>query len=1011
MNATDWTVMETAEAEFNPTQLHHKETVFTLSNGYLGTRGSYEEGFPGASPATLINGIYDDAPIVSPELVNCPDWLLLTILIGDAAEVQHRFRLDQGTVIRYQRWLDMQRGLLNRQIRWRSPHGQTLDLWFERLVSLADPHVMALRCRIAPIDFDAPFEVHASLNGYPSNDGLLHWDWLDQGGQRDSVWLHSRTRHSKVELGMAARLQVAGAEDVQLSTSGFQAFPTIIAKFHARSRQSVMLEKLVTVFTSRDTEMPVQAAQTKLAELTGYAAVREAHETAWARQWQDNDVIIEGDSTAQLAIRYNLFQLLSAAPRTDSRVSIPAKTLSGFAYRGHIFWDTEIFVLPLLTLTQPELARNLLNYRYHGLAGARRKAEAAGFSGAMYAWESADTGNETTPTWIPGPKGDLIRIWCGDIEQHISTDVAYAVYQYWQATDDRDWMQDYGAEMLLDTAVFWGSRVEWNAEHDRYEIRDVIGPDEYHDRIDNNTFTNRMVQWHLQTALEVLDWLQSNYPTRAAQLIQQLGLTRDRLAHWQTVIQKLWILQDSATGLIEQFQGFFDCEDINLTEYEPRTKSMQVILGIEGANQRQVLKQADVLMLMYLLRDGMFVKGSSEFDRATLQTNWDYYVPRTDHTYGSSLGPPVHAILACDLGKVHEAYDHFMRAALVDLADVRGNAAEGIHAASAGGVWQAVIFGFGGIRLTENGPIASPRLPQGWKRLQFKLRWQGKTYAFDLKPSRVIKSVTTTAGSLRPSFRALEPTPSRAIQGVIFDLDGVLTDTSEFHYLGWKRLADELNIPFDRHQNENLRGVSRRDSLRYLLGDRSVSEAQFQDYMDRKNSYYLELIKSITPEHLLPGALELLKELRAQGIKIAIGSASKNAKPVVHRLGISVHIDAIADGFSVIRSKPHPDVFLYAAEKLGLDPTACVVVEDAAAGVEAALRAGMWSIGLGPQSRVGAAHLVLPNLEHVRWSDLAAHLSALTDFQAADLTLQQLTHQMAHPFAHCLVSSGVAEEV
>jgi kojibiose phosphorylase len=969
MHQADWLVIDTVEGEFNPTQLHHKETVFTLSNGYLGTRGSFEEGYPGDRPATLINGVYDSVPVAVTELANCPNWLPLNLMIGG-----ERFRLDQGKVLSYKRWLDLHRGILSRDIHWQSPAGHLLNLRFDRFASLADEHLLALRCQVTSINYAGPIEVHTSLNGYAENEGLLHWDYLDQAGSDHLIWLHVRSRHSKIDLGMAARLAVTGVELEKTLPLGFQGCPTLVTQFQIEPGQTTTLEKVVSVFTSRDTPAPVQSAQAKLANLPDYETLQTAHEAAWAAVWQVNDIVIEGDLSAQLAVRYNLFQLLAVAPRHNQRVSIPAKTLSGFAYRGHVFWDTEIFILPCLTYTQPELARNLLTYRHHTLAGARRKAKAAGYEGAMYVWESADTGDEVTPTWVPRADGDgLVRIWCGEIELHINTDVAYAAWHYWQATNDHDWMRNCGAEMILDTAVFWGSRVEWNG--DRYDLNNVIGPDEYHEQVNNNAFTNILVRWHLRTALHILDWLQQNDPKRAAELEQQLGLNSDRLGQWTDIIQKIWIAQDPDSGLIEQFQGFFDLEDLNLEDYEPRTRSMQALLGIEGANQRQVLKQPDVLMAMYLLRQGIFLNSAEDvFSLQTLQTNWDYYVPRTDHTYGSSLGPAVHAILACELNKPAEAYEHFMRSALVDLADVRGNAAEGVHAASTGGVWQAVVFGFGGVHLTENGPVANPKLPAGWTRLKFQFVWRGEVYEFDLKGQADAETRRQgNAGSsslphpLTPSISPTSPTP---IQGVIFDLDGVLTDTSEFHYLGWKRLADEIGVPFDRTINESLRGVSRRDSLLHLLNGKSVTEDQLQEMMARKNGYYLDLIQTITPADLLPGVLELLDELRFAGIRIALGSASKNAQEVLERLGILERMDAIADGHSVKNSKPAPDVFLYAAEQLGLSPANCLVVEDAASGIEAALRAGMWSVGLGPVDRVGSAHLVLPNLEGVHWADL-----------------------------------------
>ncbi len=943
-----WTVIET---EFDPIRLHHHETVFTVGNGYLGTRGTFEEGYPGAWPATLIHGVYDDVPVVYTELANCPDWTSLILLLeGD------RFRLDRGEVLRYRRCLDLRRGLLSREVRWRSPAGHTLDVRFERFASLADPHLLAVRCQVTPLDVDGDLEIRAGLHGYPDNQGVMHWQVVDQGHNTAKVWLHLRTRHSGIELGMASTLAVQGGRRTYLHAIKCEGAPTQIARCQVRRGKTLTITKLVSVFTSRDLEQMrgetgrytvAEMAQARLDDLHGrqisYHNLLSAHETAWAEAWQGSDVVVEGDPQAQLAIRYNLFQVLAAAPRQDERVSIGAKTLSGFGYRGHVFWDTEIFIVPFFTFTRPALARNLLSYRYHTLPGARRKARKAGYEGAMFAWESADTGDEVTPRWVPDPQGEgLIRIWPGDIELHISADVAYTAWHYWQSTADHEWMCRYGAEILLDTAVFWGSRAEWNEERGRYEITQVIGPDEYHEHVNNNAFTNEMVRWHLKAALEVLAWLRRYDPRRAAELEQRLDLNADRLQRWTDIIGCLFVPYDPESGLIEQFEGFFDREDVDLAQYEPRSRSIQSLLGVERTNRTQVIKQPDVLMLLYLLRH--------RYDRQTLQVNWEYYAPRTDHTYGSSLGPCVHAILACDLGRVEEAYEHFMRAALVDLEDIRGNTADGIHAASAGGLWQAVVFGFGGIRLTDNGPVATPRLPAHWTRLQFRLQYRGQWYNFDLRSQ------------------------SLQIRGAIFDLDGVLTDTSEFHYLGWQRLADEEGLPFDRQANEALRGIPRRESLLRILGNRSVTEEQIQEMMERKNRYYQELIEGVTPANLLPGALELLQELRSAGIKVAIGSASKNARTVIHKLGIEGLVDAVSDGHSVEQHKPAPDLFLHAAGQLGLSPKECVVFEDAESGVKAALAAGMWAVGLGSVERVGAAHVVLPGLEGVRWADLRVRL-------------------------------------
>lgn len=295
-------------------------------------------------------------------------------------------------------------------------------------------------------------------------------------------------------------------------------------------------------------------------------------------------------------------------------------------------------------------------------------------------------------------------------------------------------------------------------------------------------------------------------------------MTLSRRLRWQDIIANLVIPYDPNTKLIEQADGFFKLEDINLADYEPRTKSMQTILSIEGANRRQVLKQPDVLMLLYLMRESQEFPYSLEI----LEKNWNYYAPRTDITYGSSLGPAIHAILASDLGKADEAYQYFMQAAMVDIEDVRGNAHEGIHGASAGGIWQAVVFGFGGIKLTAEGPVATAHLPSGWKRLQFKINWRGDWHEFDLK-----------AENTNMEAQNLDSSQSN-IKGVIFDLDGVITDTAEYHYLAWQKLADEEKLPFNREANEELRGVSRRGSLLKIIGDKHYSEDQIQE-IDRKS--------------------------------------------------------------------------------------------------------------------------------------------------------------------------------
>jgi len=527
-------------------------------------------------------------------------------------------------------------------------------------------------------------------------------------------------------MGITLDVRAAGAPTCrQWNVSGH---PSLAVKCQAGPQQPVRVQKWALIYTSRDLKNPLRQVQRRLRTLPrlDWAAAWEAHRAAWQAEWDCCDVQIDGDLEAQVALRFNLFQLLAAAPRGDERVSVGAKTLSGYGYRGHAFWDTEIFMLPFLTYTRPEIGRNLLSYRWHNLPGARAKALANGFHGAQYPWESAGTGEEVTPTWVQhyADRTRLIRIWTGDIEIHISADVAYAIMQYWQTTGDDDFLAQRGAEVILDTARFWASRVEWDASAHRYKISDIIGPDEYHDHVDNNAYTNALVRWHLQTALGLVGWLNENAPAAWRRYRKHLHLTRAELSRWQDVIEHIYIPYNPTSGLIEQFEAYFRRTDVDLKAMEPRTQSVQALLGIEGVAQTQVIKQPDVLMLLYLL--------PNLYSEQVLRANYAYYTPRTDHTFGSSLGPSITAIMACKVGDP-TAYEHFMRAARADLFDVRGNAGDGIHGASAGGLWQAVVFGFAGLHQENGAWKTRPCLPPGWTRLAFKIFYKGQPLAFEVK--------------------------------------------------------------------------------------------------------------------------------------------------------------------------------------------------------------------------------------------------------------------------------------
>jgi kojibiose phosphorylase len=608
---------------------------------------------------------------------------------------------------------------LQRGVLWRGSQGTILQITFERFASLELEHLLAQRITVRAINRACQVTIIASIDGTQTNQGVSHWGTIaaeSEGNNR--IIVSGKTAQSQLGVSVASSLQ-STAPAFKPNTILYSSLqPGVRAVCTLEPEQAAICDRFTAIHSTRDAPDPLAAARQTLdaAEARGWDSLKATHIAEWASYWHDSDVEIEGDEVAQRALRFAIYHILIAAPRHDEHVSIGAKTLSGPGYKGHVFWDTELFILPLLTLTQPRLARNLLIYRYHNLPGARSKAREAGYEGAMFPWESADTGEETTPRWINlGIDNERVRVWNGDREQHISSDIAYAVMEYWRWTGDEEFFARYGAEIVLDTAVFWGSRVEYNAEQDRFELTMVIGPDEYHENVNNNAFTNSMVRWHLRTAIDVWDWLNHTRPAMVTELASRLGITAERLAEWQRIVDRMYIPIDPKRGILEQFDGFFKLQPVNLSYWQPRIANMDWILGSEATQKVMVVKQADVVMLIALLSDEV---GTFE-DRVR---NWKFYSPIVDH--GSSLSPAIHAWVAARLGLVSEAYDLFSFASNIDLEDAKGNVRDGIHGAAAGGLWQAAVFGFAGLGLEEGQFLLAQALPDHWKSLAFRFYYR-----------------------------------------------------------------------------------------------------------------------------------------------------------------------------------------------------------------------------------------------------------------------------------------------
>ncbi len=460
-----------------------------------------------------------------------------------------------------------------------------------------------------------------------------------------------------------------------------------------------------------------------------------AHEAAWTRRWHDSDIAVTGDPDAQHALRFAICHLNSAANPGDERVSIGARALTGNDYRGHVFWDTEIFLLPFYILTWPEAARALLMYRFHTLDGARGKAARMGWRGALYAWESADTGAETTPEQVIGPDNRVVDVLCGRQEQHISADVAYAVWQYWQATGDADFLCAAGAEIILETARFWASRAVLEADGRRH-IRGVIGPDEYHETIDDNAYTNVMAAWNIRRALDVAALLHERWPACWAGLASRLRLDDAELRQWREAAAAIVTGFDPETGLYEQFAGYFGLEKVDLADYAGRTLPLDIVIGRERTARSQVVKQADVVALLALL--------PGEIPPAAEVANFRLYEPRCGH--GSSLSPAMHGLVAARLGDVEMALRYFRQTAAIDLGDRDGATDGGVHIAAQGGIWMLTTLGFAGLALRDDGLSIDPRLPAGWRSLDVRVQWRGRQLGIRIDADRRRVEATLETG-------------------------------------------------------------------------------------------------------------------------------------------------------------------------------------------------------------------------------------------------------------------------
>lgn len=965
----EWCVTENS---FDYESNYRDETIFALGNGYIGIRGCFEEGYSGpvgtSLEGTYINGFYDSAPIIHGEdaygfarhrqtMLNVTDGKRIRLFLGE-----EEFKMTPLAIRSYKRTLDMKSGLLTREVLWESEGGKQVQVAVTRLVSFTRKHIAALRYTVTPINFDGTLRLVSSLEGEVYNQvtagdprvgsslvgQVLKVEEKQAEGRGGALLSYTRSTRFGLSCAMEHEFPLTWQSSLEQGEQNI----SLTIEIPATRGTSYSMDKFIAYCSTKDfgaSEVMIRSiSEVQQARQDSFETLVSEQRSYLDEFWRKADVEIKGDDALQQGIRFNLFHLLQSVGK-DGKTNIGAKGITGEGYEGHYFWDTEIFIQPVFLYTDPEITKRLLEYRYAILDAARARAKELSHKGALYAWRTID-GAETS-AYFPA----------GTAQYHINADVMFALKKYIHATQDLQFLFSMGAEMLFETSRFWvdlGRFIPGKG----FCIHTVTGPDEYTALVDNNAYTNYMAKDQLEFATEVVNLMKDQCPDRFAELCTRIGLTDNEISLWSRAAAEMFIKVDEERGIIAQDDSFLEKPVWDFQNTPPGHKPLMLYYHYLNIYRHQVLKQADVVMVQFLQGE--------RFTLAQKKRCYDYYEPLTTHD--SSLSCSVHSVIAAELGYEDKAYEYFMHSARMDLDDYHKNSNAGIHTACMAGSWMSIVNGFAGMRESKGELSFRPTLPKVWDGYSFKVNFRGKLLKVSVDKSvvcytleegdsvefRHFGSKVQLASGKTTSFSM-----TSELQGVIFDLDGVLTDTAEQHYQAWKSLAESLSIPFDREFNEQLKGVGRMESLDQILARKGVilPLSEKERLATEKNELYKSFVENISPKDLLPGIESLLKILRGAGVKMAVASASKNARPVLAKLGIEKLFDVIVDGTMVEKGKPDPECFLLAAELLQLPVRNCVGVEDAGAGLEAITSAGMKGIAVN-----------CPSFEHSRVRHVAS---------------------------------------
>jgi alpha,alpha-trehalose phosphorylase len=709
------------EKKFNPARMAQMETLFAVANGYLGIRGTFEEGTPVFRKGTLVNGFHETWPITYAEsafgyakvgqtIVNVPDGTLIRLYVDDEP-----FDLARATLVDYDRNLDTRTGMLSRDVTWEQGSGKRIRIRSRRLVSFEHKHIAAMSYELTLLNSDAPVVISSELvyqeetqavEGDPRGSRafaqrVLVPQGLQGCGTKSILTAKTRTSGMTLACGMDHLIESDGAYEVRNLSQDERG--RVVVTFQGSAGQTLRFTKLLTYHSSDHApvdELAERACQAlERVRALGFEGLASGQKVHLDKFWDRADVEVRGDEELQQVIRFNLFHIYQASARADG-LGLPAKGLTGHGYEGQYFWDTEIYVLPFLIYTNPHLARNLLLFRYRMLDAARRRAREVNQQGALFPWRTIN-GEEASAYYA-----------AGTAQYHIDADIAYALMKYVEVTGDNEFLYQQGAEILIETARMWRSLGFYSSHaNGQFCINGVTGPDEYNTVVNNNAYTNLMARENLWAAARTLREIRDTQPEQFIRLVSETGLKETEVAEWQTAADHMYVPYDEARGIHLQDDDFLSKTPWDFANTPANKYPLLLHFHPLVIYRHNVIKQADIVLAMFLL--------GNQFSLEQKRRNFDYYDPLT--TGDSSLSVSIQSIVAVELGYREKALEYGRYALWMDLADVHANVEQGCHIASMGGTWMAVVYGIVGMR-EQNGRLTfHPR----FTRIEDLLRMEG----------------------------------------------------------------------------------------------------------------------------------------------------------------------------------------------------------------------------------------------------------------------------------------------